>query len=191
MIVSGKPKAENVIIRMMIVKNEQLEHDMHQESDAKFALCFLAHNVTVTRNIGGLFRLADALGVEKIYLSGSSFTPENIKVKKSSRSTIHYVPYEYAEDPLTIISCMKQEGYKVVSLEITNNSIALEELRLKASEKVCLVLGAENEGVSQALLDCSDITVHIPMYGVNSSMNVVTASAIVSHAITRQLSIGQ
>lgn len=174
----------------MVCKNQQLEHDMHQESEDKFSLTFLAHNIDVTRNIGGLFRIADALGVEKIYLTGSSFTPENPKVKKSSRSTIKYVPFEYAASPFPIITRLQEDGYTIVSLEITSESIALNELCLNKVEKVCLILGSENEGVSQVLLDSSDMTVHIPMFGVNSSMNVATACAIASYEITKQLEIG-
>ncbi|CAA6802399.1 MAG: tRNA (Guanosine(18)-2'-O)-methyltransferase [uncultured Thiotrichaceae bacterium] len=175
----------------MVSKNQQLEHHMHQENEDKFPLTFLAHNIDVTRNIGGLFRIADALGVEKIYLTGSSFTPENPKVKKSSRSTIKYVSFEYAEGPLPIIAHLQKEGYTIVSLEITSKSIPLSALCLDKAENVCLILGSENEGVSQVLLDASDITVHIPMSGVNSSMNVVTACAIASYEITKQLEVGR
>lgn len=171
----------------MILKNQQLEHRMHQASESKFSLVFLAHNMDVTRNIGGLFRVADALGAKKIYLTGRSFTPDNPKVKKSSRSTIKYVPFEYVEAPFSVISRLKQQGYTVISLEITQESLALDKLRLSENDKVCLIVGSENAGVSQALLECSDITVHIPMFGVNSSMNVATACAIAGYEITKQL----
>lgn len=171
----------------MVGKNRQLEHAMHQEHKDKFPLVFLAHNIDVTRNIGGLFRIADALGVEKIYLTGSSFTPDNPKVKKSSRSTIKYVPFDYVRDPLSVIARLQDDGFTIISLEITSESVPLHQLNLQNGQKICLVLGAENEGVSQALLDVSDMTVHIPMFGVNSSMNVATACAIASYEITKQL----
>ena len=169
------------------MKNEQLDHTTHKASAYKYPICVLAHNIDVTRNIGGLFRMADALGVEAIYLTGSSFTPDNPKVKKSSRSTIKYVPYEYQADPLPLLERLKAEGYTLISLEISTASGELGALSLSATDKVCLILGSENEGVSQPLLDASDITVHIPMLGVNSSMNVVTASAIACYAIAKQL----
>ena len=54
-------------------------------------------------------------------------------------------------------------------------------------DRVCLVVGAENTGVCQALLDASDATVHIPMRGHNSSMNVANACAIATYEIARRL----
>ena len=54
-------------------------------------------------------------------------------------------------------------------------------------DRVCLVVGAENAGVCQALLDASDATVHIPMRGHNSSMNVANACAIATYEIARRL----
>jgi tRNA G18 (ribose-2'-O)-methylase SpoU len=89
---------------------------------------------------------------------------------------------------LEVIQQLKADGYTIVSLEITNTSIDLQKLKLQKDQHLCLILGSEDSGVSQALLDCSDFTVHIPMLGANSSMNVANACAIATYQITRQLS---
>ena len=169
--------------------DNQLDHSSHQFREQKYSLCFLAHDINITLNVGSLFRLADALGVEKIYLTGNSITPPNDKIKRTSRSTEKQVPFEYSKNPLTVVDQLKQDGYKIISLEITSNSIELNRLVIEKDEKICLMIGSENEGVDAALLAASDVTVHIPMLGRNSSMNVANACAIATYTLTQQLSL--
>lgn len=169
------------------MKNVQLDHTHHQASQKTYPLCFLAHDIDVPMNVGSLFRIADALGVEKIYLTGTSITPPNSKIRKTSRSAEKHVAFSYTEDPIEQIGKLKVSGYRIVSLEITSASIDIRNLVLAPSERICLVLGSENAGVSQALLDLSDQTVHIPMLGHNSSMNVATACSIATFEIIRRM----
>lgn len=169
------------------LENTQLEHVDHKPSETKYSLCFLAHDIDAPMNIGSFFRIADALGIEKIYLTGKSVVPPNNKIKKTSRSTEKFVDYSYEQAPLVIVSQLKNEGYKIVSLEITSSSIDLSKAKFSAKDKICLILGSENTGVSQELLDVSDISVYIPMLGMNSSMNVANACSIAAYEITKGL----
>lgn len=170
------------------MSERQLTHDAHRTKRRQYPLCYLAHDMALTLNVGSLFRLADALGIEKMYLTGRSVTPPNDKIKRTSRATEKTVAFEYAKQPLPIIEHLKEQGYTIISLEITSSSLPLDELSLPHNEKVCLVIGAENKGINADLLSASDLTVHIPMQGSNSSMNVINACAIASYAISRQLS---
>lgn len=167
--------------------NTQLDHRAHQSTPAKHALCLLAHNVQRPANIGSLFRLADALGMEKIHLTGRSCTPAHPKARKAARTTEQRVPFEQADDPLPLVAALKRAGYRIVSLEISSGSIDLDRLPVAPGDRICLVLGNESAGVCQALLDASDATVHIPMHGANSSMNVASACAIAAYVITGKL----
>jgi tRNA G18 (ribose-2'-O)-methylase SpoU len=170
-----EPKSENV----------QLTHRQFAHPVRKFPICILANDIEVPMNVGSLFRIADAMGVENIYLCGKSPTPPNSKIKKTSRSTEKRVPYFYRENALDVVQELKARGYLIVSLELTSASIDIRRFSLRPDQRVCLVLGSENEGVSQALLDASDCTVHIPMFGTNSSMNVATACSIALFEIIR------
>ncbi len=145
------------------MRNVQLDHHHHSPICKKYPLSFLVHDIDVPMNIGSLFRIADALGVEKIYLSGSSPIPPNSKIRKTSRAAEKYVPFSYEKDPFALIQKLKSEGYTIISLEIASASTDIQELSVSNHEKICLVLGSENGGISQELLDVSDKTVHIPM----------------------------
>jgi rRNA methylases len=169
------------------MSNTQLDHHAHQSMPAKHALCLLAHNVRRPANVGSLFRLADALGLEKLFLTGTTCTPPHPKLHTAARHTEQHVPWEYAGDPLPVVAALKAAGYRIVGLELTSASIALGQLRVAPGNRICLVLGNESAGICQALLDAADATVHIPMLGHNSSMNVANACAIATYVITQKL----
>ena len=171
------------------MSNRQLEHADHLENKntkkkGNRQISLLAHNITVPMNVGSLFRISDALGVEKIYVSGDTPTPPNNKIRKTSRSTEKYMPYETVENLVELINRLKEENHTIIALEITSDSIPLQELQLEKTQKVCLILGSENTGVSEDLLKLSDITTHIPMLGKNSSMNVATACGLAVYSLT-------
>ena len=168
------------------MNNVQLDHGAHKATSKKYPICYLAHNMDVPMNVGSFFRIADALGVEKIFLTGNTITPPNQKIRKTSRATEKCVEYECQEDPVLVINRLKSEGYKIVSLEITSSSIDVKDFHFNKDEKICLIIGSENAGVCQDLLDASDVSIHIPMLGNNSSMNVANACSIATYELTRR-----
>ena len=170
----------------MTPANHQLDHSSHRGTGT-LPLRLLAHDVEIALNVGALFRLADALGVEHLHLTGTSPLPPDPKIRRSSRSAERHVAWSSAADPLAVVATLRSQGWRIVSLELSSGSIPLHALSLAPGERVCLVVGAENAGVCQALLDASDLTVHIPMRGHNSSMNVANACAIATYEIARQL----
>ena len=169
------------------MKNIQLDHSGHRGAAGPLPLRLLAHDVGIASNVGALFRLADALGVEHLYLSGATPLPPNPKIRKTSRAAEKFVAFSQSDDPLAVVADLQAAGWRIVSLELTTLSIDIATLPIAPGDRVCLVLGAEADGVSQALLDASDATVHIPMRGRNSSMNVATACAIAVYELARRL----
>lgn len=167
------------------MQNIQLDHSHHRPAQSAVSLCYLAHDLDLPMNVGSLFRIADALGVEKIHLTGRSAVPPNSKLRRTSRAAEKHVPFSHAPDPIPVLHELKASGYRIISLELTSASIDVRKLVVQASDRICLVLGSENTGVCQALLDLSEQAVHIPMIGLNSSMNVATACAIATFEISK------
>ena len=69
------------------MKNHQLDHAAHRPSAAPLPLRVLAHDLELAANVGTLFRIADALGVERLHLSGATPHPPDVRLRKSARST--------------------------------------------------------------------------------------------------------
>ena len=169
------------------MQNKQLEHQDFNAKQNKYSLSLFLHNISSPLNVGGFFRLADALGIEKIYFAGTTPMPPNSKINKTSRSAEKYVAFELVENALETLKDLQQNNIEIVCLEICNTSQDLNTFKVEKDKQYCLVLGEENRGVAQEILDLADSIYHIPMEGVNSSMNVVSACAIASYTIINQL----
>jgi len=167
--------------------NQQLSHDDCYSEDTTFPLSILANNIEIAGNVGSLFRVADALGVEKLYLTGTTKTPPKYKIRKAARSADKHIPYTYEASAETIIQQLRHKGYTIVALEITDNSENIRHFKLNKKQKTCLIIGSENLGISADLLALADHHIHIPMYGKNSSMNVITSCAIAVHELIQHL----
>lgn len=164
----------------------QLNHYNTHFSKRKFPIVLVCDHVTNAPNIGSLFRVADAFGVEKMILCGNNITLGR-KMAKTSRATEKVVDYELTEDASAVITSLKNENYQIISIEITDASVPIHTFKFSSEKPIAFVIGDENFGVSEAILDMSDHVIHIDMFGQNSSMNVVQATNIALYEATKQL----
>lgn len=164
----------------------QLTHYNTNFRKQKFPIILVCDNVTNAPNIGSLFRIADALGIEKLILCGEHI-PLGRKMAKTSRATEKVVNYEIAESASKIVEGLKNENHQIISLEITTKSKPIHTFNFSNKKPIALIIGDENFGVSDAILKISDAIIHIDMFGQNSSMNVVQATNIALYEMTKQL----
>lgn len=135
-------------------------------------------------NIGSIFRTADALLVEKIYLCGICGAPPDTRIDKVALGAVDTVPFEYIEDVHECLLRLKEEGRHIVALELTDQSENYREKRYRFP--VALVLGNEIEGISDDAIKLCDCAVDIPMEGRANSLNVATAVAVVGYEVHAQ-----
>ncbi|GAA4271941.1 TrmH family RNA methyltransferase [Aquimarina gracilis] len=166
--------------------DQQLNHNNNRFIKKQFPITLVCDSVNSPANIGSIFRIADSFGVEQIYFCGEDITIVSKRMQRTARSTHEIVPYQQSEEIITVIQQLIAENYTILSLEITKDSIPISECTIAPSEKIALVIGEENFGVSQEILSISKQSVHINMYGNNSSMNVATATGIALYEITKQ-----
>lgn len=148
-----------------------------------FPIVLVCDGVQSPSNIGSLFRISDALGISEIIFCDAIINFNSPRLQKTARSTQKKVKYSESESIVTSIEHLKKKDYKIVALEITDTSIAIENFVLPKDQKVALVIGNEQKGISNEVLQNNPATVHIEMYGENSSMNVVQAATIALHSI--------
>lgn len=165
----------------------QLVHHDRKFEKQQFPITLVCDNVTNAPNIGSMFRLSDAFGVEELIFCGEQI-PIGRRMTKTSRATEKYIKYRTETDVLSVVSQFKDLGYDVISLEISDSSLPLHQFNFNIKKPIVLIVGDENFGISEAVLNQSDAIVHINMYGNNSSMNVVQATGIALYEITNQLS---
>lgn len=145
--------------------------------------------------MGGLFRLADALNVAKIYLCGETEIPPNHKIVKASIGTYKIVPWKYCETANDAINelrithdalkkknpqyVMRNRDMNIIAIEQSKGSIDYRKADYKAP--VALIVGNETSGVTEQTLKLCDQIVEIPMWGINKSLNVIVSAAVVGY----------
>jgi len=139
-------------------------------------IILLAHNIRSLWNVGSFFRTADAMGVEKIYLTGYTAVPPRREISKTAIGAEDWIDWEYQEDPIQTINHLKSDGWKIVGLELEEGAEKIGDY--KSPEKVCLVLGHEVTGVPEDIIKLCDDVVYIPMHGKKESLNVSVAAGI-------------
>jgi len=164
---------------------KQLNHLTTNFKKRTFLITLVCDNISNATNIGSVFRTADAFGIEKIFFCGAH-VPIGRKMSKTSRSTEKNVNYEVCESASKVVEQLKKQNYQIISLEITSNSTPIHSFSFSKDNPIALVIGDENFGVSETILDYSDAVLHIDMFGQNSSMNVVQAATIAFYEMTKQ-----
>lgn len=144
---------------------------------------FVLDNVLDTYNIGSIFRLADAVAAEKIYICGESEYPPSSRIHKAAVGTEEWVPWNKENKTIDVIKSLKKQGIFVVAVEQDSRSIPYTLLPNNLRLPVAIVVGHETAGVSKEVLDMADLIVELPMFGINKSINVWGSLAIISYKV--------
>jgi len=146
-------------------------------------------NLRSVYNVGSIFRTANAVGIEKIYLCGTTPTPLDKKgdrrkdFAKVALGAEDTVSWEYIENTLECVDKLKKENYFIVALEQDEKSIDYKSVNVGNKEKVAFVIGAEVVGIANEVIEQSDIIAEIPMLGTKESLNVTIAFGVAVYRI--------
>lgn len=152
----------------------------HQEitphkHDRKLKL--LVDDLQSPANYGMMIRAAEAMGVEEIIFFSQDIKTITTKIKRSSRSAEKYIRVRFTQNLEEELEKFKKEKLEIIGLEYTSHSKNIKNHQFSPAPKV-LVCGNESTGLSKKIISQCDFCVHLPMFGENSSMNVVMATSI-------------
>jgi tRNA (guanosine-2'-O-)-methyltransferase len=156
-------------------RNYKREHRPDHE------LAAILQSVEYPANVGSCFRLADGAGMKELLLTGITPTPPHPTIDKVGRFKSLRVPWRYEKDPLSAVAGMKDDGYHVLAVEISDTAVPYHTYNYP--QKTCLVVGHEDHGVTKATLSACDAALFLPMYGKGLSLNVHVALSIVVYHI--------
>ena len=145
----------------------------------KLSVTVVLDNVRSEMNVGSVFRTADAFLIERICLCGITPQPPKAEIHKTALGAEESVAWQYYPTTLAAVEQLKQEGYLICSIEQVHNSVSLDQFVVDKGQRVAIVLGNEVKGVSQEVVDASDVCVEIPQYGTKHSLNISCCAAIV------------
>jgi len=164
---------------------QQTTHDETPFGPQQFPLVLVCDGVKSPANIGSIFRLADSFGVSNIYFCGAPAIKSK-RMERTSRATHLKIKHQCPPELPPLLEQLQKEQYQLIALEITSNSIPITAHTFDPHQKIALFIGEENLGIQAAILAQVHHTIHIPMYGNNSSMNVAMAAGIALYEITKQ-----
>jgi len=149
----------------------------------KLPFYVVCDNIRSLENIGSIFRTADALNIEKIFLCGICGQPPHQKISKSALGAENWIEWEYCTSVWKLIERLKKEKIFIVALEQTKNSITYTKFKPKFP--LALVVGNEIKGVSSSVLKRADKIISLPMFGRKESLNVAVAFGIAAYQISK------
>jgi 23S rRNA (guanosine2251-2'-O)-methyltransferase len=141
----------------------------------------ILENMRSVENTASIFRTADGLGVNKIYLIGTTPAPvdrfgrERKDFNKVSLGA-EKLDWEYQKDIRSVITNLRDQGFQIISLEQSKNSKNLKDF--VTENQFALIVGNEVEGVSREVLNMSDEILEIDMKGEKESLNVSVSTGI-------------
>lgn len=143
----------------------------------------IVHNIRSLYNIGTMFRTADAMGVDQLFLTGYSGQPPRKEISKVALGAEDSVPWQHYKNISYLIDKLRKQGVKIVALETGNQS--LDYLDFKPDFPLALIVGNEVSGLSPALMKKVDTTISLPMNGIKESLNVGVAMAVAGYHIIK------
>lgn len=143
----------------------------------------ILENIVNPTNIGAIFRSAAALNMDAILLTPACSNPLYRRAIRVSMGTVFQIPWTFLSNdsshwPHPGIQHLQSLGFKTAAMALTDNSISIDDPRLKTEEKLAVVLGTEGDGLASCTIADCDYTVRIPMANGVDSLNVAAASAV-------------
>jgi tRNA G18 (ribose-2'-O)-methylase SpoU len=142
----------------------------------------IIHDIRSVTNVGAMFRTADAVGIDKIYLTG--FTPTPLDrfggirkdMEKSALGAEKFISWEYKKSIQNLLNKLKREKYFIIGIEQDKKSVNYKKVKLQT--KNVFIVGAEVTGIPKNILSKCDVIAEIPMRGKKESLNVSVACGV-------------
>lgn len=147
----------------------------------------ILHDIRSVLNVGAMFRTADAVGIDKIYITGYTPAPtdrfgrKRKDLAKSALGAEESVPWEQKEVLSVLLNKLKKDKYQIIALEQDSKSIDYRKVKLK--NKNVFIVGNEVSGVDKKILKKCDVIAEIPMRGKKESLNVSVSLGVFLYAL--------
>lgn len=143
----------------------------------------ICHNVRSAYNVGSILRTADCLGVQTVYCTGYTPSPDNPRVRKTALGAEKTVPWKRHKRLSTLIAELRRDDWWIIALETDREAQELHTVQYAKHPRIALIVGNEKRGISKRIRSLADMVVRIPMQGAKESLNVSIAFAVAGYWI--------
>ena len=156
---------------------------MQTYEDGKSPIFLMLDRVTDVRNFGAIARTAESCGVNAIILPKVGGAQLNSDAMNTSTGALMHIPICREQNLVHSLKYLKKSGLKVIACtEKADTSI----YDVPFMDPVVIVMGSEEDGISEDIIEVSDIKTSIPMFGKTESLNVSVATAVILYEAIRQ-----
>jgi 23S rRNA (guanosine2251-2'-O)-methyltransferase len=139
--------------------------------------------ITDVRNFGAIVRTGECAGIDGIIVPEKGNAPITSDAMKTSAGALNHVPVCREKDLKKTVQLLHDNGIRVIACtEKTEKNI----YQLNLSGPVAIVMGSEEDGISDQLLRLADELASIPLKGKIGSLNVSVAAGIALYEVVRQ-----
>ena len=179
----SKKNHQGVIARIAPIKFYTIDSfsEVIEKSNNPFVL--ILDQINDVRNFGAIIRTAEISGVDGIIIQNSSSAPVNSDTIKTSAGAIFNIP-------ICKVNHIKDAIYHLQSMNISIISASekseknIYDLDLKVP--LAIIMGSEQKGINKSVINLSNESVKLPMYGKIESLNVSVACGIFLYEVVRQ-----
>lgn len=150
----------------------------------RFPMYAILDNIRSAHNVGSIFRTSDGANAAGLHLCGYTASPPHRHLAKTALGAVDTVPWEHHETTMEAIARVRSKGCQVLALEFSEESELIYDADIQFP--VALILGNETNGIDAEMRQLCDATVHLPMFGHKSSLNVSVAYGIAIYEILKR-----
>lgn len=142
----------------------------------------LLDNIRSIYNVGSIFRTADGLALDHLYLCGITATPEHPRLAKTALGSQESIRWSSHRNAVDIVISLMENGYEVWALEGGPNAEYIFSIQsLPPSGKVILAVGNEITGLDPGIVRLCSKVLFLPMQGLKGSLNVSVAFGVAAY----------
>lgn len=175
---------QGVVAFVSLITYQQIEQiipQLYEEGKVPFIL--MLDEVTDVRNMGAIARTAECAGVHAIIVPAKGSAQINADAVKTSAGALYKIPVCRAESLYKAMIFLRESGLQIVACsEKTDDEIYTPDYTLPTA----IILGSEEQGISNELIRSADYLAKIPMFGEISSLNVSVSAGIILYEAIRQ-----
>ncbi|MCV9388043.1 23S rRNA (guanosine(2251)-2'-O)-methyltransferase RlmB [Reichenbachiella ulvae] len=148
-------------------------------------LVLILDRVTDVRNFGAICRTAECVGVNGVVIPSKGGAMINSDAVKTSAGALNYLSIAKEANLLESVKYLKDSGFQVLACtEKTDELVYGADLSIPTA----IIMGSEEDGISEELLNAADLKVKIPIMGNIDSLNVSVAAGVILYESMRQRS---
>jgi tRNA G18 (ribose-2'-O)-methylase SpoU len=136
-------------------------------------------------NVGGLFRVGAAFGVDGVLLDPTSGDPFYRKAVRTSMGAVLGMPFERMAPWPSVLDDYRAMDFKVIAMTPRTDAAPIDDVAADIERPLIIMVGAEGPGLSAAAMKLADLKVRIPIASEVDSLNVVVAAGVALASLLR------